>query len=76
MNESYGNEMEIQYFSEKSHRSHGKYWVLKDNHVDSKPISDLTKVEHLVNWEGHFVCFGKHKCGFLQLSISGFTVAQ
>ena len=43
------------YAAEKSHRSHGKYWVLKDNHVDSRPTSDLTKVEPLVNWEGHFV---------------------
>ena len=52
-NESYGDRW--RYFSEKTDRSHGKYWVLKDNYVDSRPISDLTKVEPRMNWEGHFV---------------------
>ena len=40
INESYGDEMEIQYFEEK----YGK-WVLKDGDLDSREPSEMMKVD-------------------------------
>ena len=41
---SYGDENEIQYFTEKKTISGSKYWVLKENHSNSREKCDLKKV--------------------------------
>ena len=41
---SYGDENEIQYFTEKKTNSVAKYWVLKENDLDSREKCELKKV--------------------------------
>ena len=43
MEKSYGDEWELNYFMEKSSYQ-GKYWVLKQNDLDSREASDLAVV--------------------------------
>ena len=45
IDKGYGDELELQYFTEKMDRSHGRYWVLERNNNDSRPLSELQKVE-------------------------------
>ena len=41
---NYGDENEIQYFTEKKTISGAKYWVLKENDLNSKEKCELKKV--------------------------------
>ena len=43
--DGYGDEIELQYFKEKSGKNGNNYWVLADNDFDSREPSELIKVQ-------------------------------
>ena len=51
---SYGDENEIQYFTEKKTISRAKYWFLKENDPDSREKCKLKKVEAALDNRDHY----------------------
>ena len=50
----YGDENEIQYFTEKKTISGAKYWVLKENDLDSRVKCELKKVVTALDNRNHY----------------------
>ena len=51
---SYGDENEIQCFTEKKNISGAKYWVLKENNLDSREKYKLKKVVAALGNRDHY----------------------
>ena len=51
---SYGDENEIQYFTEKKTISGAKYWVLKENDLNSREKCELKKVVAALDNRDHY----------------------
>ena len=51
---SYGDENEIQYFTEKKPISGAKYWVLKENDLKSRERCELKKVPAALDNRDHY----------------------
>ena len=50
----YGDENEIQYFTEKKIISGAKYWILRENHLNSKEKYELKKVVAAIDNRDHY----------------------
>ena len=55
---SYGDENEIQYFTEKKTISGAKYWVLEENDLDSRAKCELKKVVGVLGNRDHYTFKG------------------
>ena len=52
--QAYGDEHEIQYFTEKKTISGTKYWVLQENDLDSREKCELKKVVAALDNRDHY----------------------
>ena len=56
LGDSYGDEVEINYFKEMHGKPYGRYWVLEPNDKDSRTNDEVQKVEpNLIDGRGRFV---------------------